>query len=110
MGEGPGLGIGVLQSSRNLALMDTSYFSRVLEAWMQLAGQAHIHRADVTHCWWRLQCLFRTRWVQWLSTPLRWWLEPQTQAQNMDFRHWLRLANRGCLLQLDTPNFLIEVR
>ncbi|MEJ1272428.1 angiotensin II type I receptor-associated protein [Cricetulus griseus] len=82
--------------------------SRVLEAWMQLAGQAHIHRADVTHCWWRLQCLFRTRWVQWLSTPLRWWLEPQTQAQNMDFRHWLRLANRGCLLQLDTPNFLIE--
>ncbi|XP_040591011.1 uncharacterized protein C1orf167 homolog isoform X3 [Mesocricetus auratus] len=83
--------------------------SRVLEVWMQLAAQAHVHRADVTHCWWRLQCLLRTRWVQWPSTPLRWRLEPQTQAQGMDFRYWLTLASRGCLLQLDTPNFLIQI-
>lgn len=111
MGGGPGLGICLLQSPRILALMGTSFFSRVLEVWIRLAAQAHVQRADITQCWQRLQYLLRTHWVQGQSTLLRQGLEPQTQAQGMDFRHWLRLASRGHLLHLmDTPNFLIQVR
>ncbi|XP_076421759.1 uncharacterized protein C1orf167 homolog isoform X3 [Peromyscus maniculatus bairdii] len=81
----------------------------VLEVWIRLAAQAHVQRADITQCWQRLQYLLRTHWVQGQSTLLKQGLEPQTQAQGMDFRHWLRLASRGHLLHLmDTPNFLIQ--
>lgn len=99
MGGGPDLGICILQSPRTLALMGSSFFSRVPEVWMQLAVWRHAQHTDVTHCWQRLLCLLRTYWVQWRSTQWR-----QTQAQGMNF-------SRGHLLQqTDTPNFLIQLR
>lgn len=97
--EGWDLGICLLQSPRTQALMGTTFFSRVLEVWMQLAVWGHAQHTDVTHCWQRLLCLLRTYWVQWRPTHWR-----QTQAQGMNF-------SRGHLLHLmDTPNFLIQVR